>query len=591
MSAVPRPAPVESAPARSRRHRYPALLVTGVVAAGGLAAVGVSGSAGAAAPAPAPARAAVAAPAATASPAVFSLVNSAPRVTARRLAGDPAFAYLTGPALVAGTKPVVFTATRASYGKPVTATMAVGAVKKRLPASLAGLDGLKKVFTVTVTDAAGRTVATSTVGACPTGGADDGRTRPDAPDTSPYPTACSAGPFALRTVYGVQAGWAAPVLVAPVIDGPDGVYTVTATVTPAWRTLFAMPVAKATTSTRVTVVTVAAEASGAARTAAGHSHGTSHGTSSAATPDTLPHTAWLATPEGRAATPLQRMRHADAAHAARVAQLAATSRPVAATPGAGGARRVAAKGVAATLRPDLRSLPAYGISLVKGSDLADAGESIPPALRNHEFLAFGATTWNAGPAPLVVEGFRRPGSAVMDAYEFFYAKGKQVSYTKVGTMEYDRKKGHEHWHFKDFAQYNLLDSRQRAKLRSGKEAWCLSPTDSVDLLQPGAVWKPQSMGLGSACGSEDARSIREVLPSGWGDTYSQYLPGQSFDVTGLPNGTYYIEILANPDKRLIEASTANNRSLRKVVISGAPGARKVTVPAYQLVDTEARPRP
>jgi len=575
---------MQPASARSRRHRYPALVVSCVVAAGGLAAVTVAGSAGAAVPAPAPA-APVAAPKAP----VFSLVNTAPRITVRRPAGEPAFAYLTGPALVAGGKPVVFTATRASYAQPVVATMAVGTAKRSLPTALAGLDGLRKVVTVTVTDAAGRSVGTSTAGACPTGGSDGGRTRPDAPATSPYPTVCSAGPFALRTVYGVQAGWAAPLLVAPVIDGPDGVYTVTTTVTPAWRALFSMPVAKARTSTKVTVVTVAGEA---APTAAGHSHGPASTTGSATGSATgVPHTAWLATPEGRAATPLQRMRHADAAHAARVAQLAASSRPVATTPGAGGARRVATAAVAPALRPDLRSLPAYGISLVKGSELADMGEGVPPALRSHEFLTFGATTWNAGAGALVVEGFRRPNSAVMDAYQFFHAKGRQVSYTKVGTMEYDRKQGHEHWHFKDFAQYNLLDGRQRAKLRSGKEAWCLSPTDSVDLLQAGAVWKPESIGLGSACGAEDARSIREVLPSGWGDTYTQYLPGQSFDVTGLPNGTYYIEILANPDKRLIEVSTTNNRSLRKVVLSGPAGARKVTVPAYQLVDSEARPRP
>ena len=35
------------------------------------------------------------------------------------------------------------------------------------------------------------------------------RTRPDAPDTSPYPDGCSANPFTLGAVWGLQAGWSA----------------------------------------------------------------------------------------------------------------------------------------------------------------------------------------------------------------------------------------------------------------------------------------------------------------------------------------------------------------------------------------------
>jgi len=576
------PAPTGRVLARLSRHRLPATVLAGVVATGTLSVVAIS--ARAAAPATVPTAAPAAAPAGP----VFTLVNNVPTATARRVAGSPAFVYLDGLALVAGPKPVLFTASRSTYAKPVVTTMAVGTTKRTLPAKLAGLQGLRNVFTITAKNAAGRTVGTESAGTCPSSGGSGGRTRPDAPDSSPYPSYCSAGPFALRTAYGVQAGWASGVLVAAMIDGPDGVYTVSTSVSPAWRTLFGIPAAKATVTTKVTVATVEDDEEGEEGAAAGHAHGAAaaHGPTAGAS---LSHSAWLASPQGRAASPLQRLKHAETVHAVRLAELAAASRLTSGAPGVtavgpGGAREVAARAVAAPLRPDLRSLPAFSISLLKGSDL---DEGIDPKLKNHEFLTFAATTWNAGPAPLVVEGFRRPGKDVMDAYEYFYAKGKQVSYTKVGTMEYDRKRGHEHWHFKDFAQYNLLDSRQRAKLRSGKEAWCLAPTDSVDLLQPGAVWNPGATGLGSACGSEEARTIREVMPSGWGDTYGQYLPGQSFDVTGLPNGTYYIEVLANPDKRLIEVSTTNNRSLRKVVISGPAGNRKVTVPPYQGIDTEA----
>ena len=62
------------------------------------------------------------------------------------------------------------------------------------------------------------------------------------------------------------------------------------------------------------------------------------------------------------------------------------------------------------------------------------------------------------------------------------------------------------------------------------------------------------------------------------------VPGQSFDITGLPNGTYYIQVIANPANRLQETDTKNNVSLRKVVLGGTQGARTVKVPPVDLVD-------
>jgi hypothetical protein len=75
-----------------------------------------------------------------------------------------------------------------------------------------------------------------------------------------------------------------------------------------------------------------------------------------------------------------------------------------------------------------------------------------------------------------------------------------------------------------------------------------------------------------------------VLDVGWGDTYQQYLPGQSFDITDLPNGTYFIQVKANPEGKLYETDTANNESPRKIILRGRPGQRTVKVPPYQGID-------
>lgn len=226
-------------------------------------------------------------------------------------------------------------------------------------------------------------------------------------------------------------------------------------------------------------------------------------------------------------------------------------------------------------KPDLRSLPAYGITI------SDGGQDVP----GKDYLAFSANVWNAGPAQLVVDGFRSPGKPTMDAFQYFYdANGKQVGYTPTGTMEWDPRPGHVHWHFTDFASYRLLKADQKEAVRSGKEAFCLANTDAVDYTVKNANWHPFNTDLSTACGQENSISVREVLDVGSGDTYTQDLPGQSFDITDVPNGTYYIQVLANPAKRLKETNLDNNSALRKIVLGGTPGKRTVTVPAHDLVN-------
>ncbi|WP_353951117.1 lysyl oxidase family protein [Knoellia sp. S7-12] len=111
--------------------------------------------------------------------------------------------------------------------------------------------------------------------------------------------------------------------------------------------------------------------------------------------------------------------------------------------------------------------------------------------------------------------------------------------------------------------------------RSGKQAFCLAPTDPIDLTIPGAEQRVDTDRLWSACGGQSALWIREVLPAGWGDTYYQGLPGQAFDIAGLPNGTYSVRVTTNFRNRLKESNTTNNVSNAKIVIGGSPGERTV----------------
>jgi hypothetical protein len=55
-------------------------------------------------------------------------------------------------------------------------------------------------------------------------------------------------------------------------------------------------------------------------------------------------------------------------------------------------------------------------------------------------------------------------------------------------------------------------------------------------------------------------------------------------VTDLPNGTYHIQTLANPDGRLTELNTRNNSSMRKIILGGTPEARTLKVPAVHGIE-------
>lgn len=222
--------------------------------------------------------------------------------------------------------------------------------------------------------------------------------------------------------------------------------------------------------------------------------------------------------------------------------------------------------------PDLNPLPAFGLS-VRHS-------------HGRDLLSFGANFWVGGTSRLDVQGFRRPGTDLMDAYQYFYNGDEVVGRADVGTLEYDRRKGHHHWHLEMFAGYSLLDGTKTEVVRSHKQSFCIAPTDMIDLTLPDADWRPDGIGLSSACGGEDALWVRETLPVGWGDTYYQYVAGQSFNITSLPNGTYYVQVKANPTGELFEADTSNDVSLRRVILKGTPGHRRVCVPAVHGIDDE-----
>ncbi len=424
--------------------------------------------------------------------------------------------------LVAGDAPIDIRANRSSFWQPIVAKVVTPTGDVPLPdGTMTNFRRVPEFFHVRITNRAGDVVYRQDKPFCP--GFESWRVRPDGPDVSTYPLDCPFHPYTRGAVFGVDPGWGVSAL-SPYgsrAELPLGRYTARVRITQPYRDAFGISLADATSTVGVRVVKGSDDCLGG--------------------------------PQGCKSTTPQADGH-------RTQTSVVPRRPSARPSGA-------AVVPGPESQPDLRSLPAFSIEM-----------------NRHKWVSFAATVWNAGPSPLVIDGFRRSGEDVMDAYQYFYeADGTPTGYAPAGSMEWDPRDGHTHWHFRDFARYRLLAADKSHVVRSSKEAFCLANTDATDYTVPGANWRPFNTDLHSACGNYSSISVREVLDAGSGDTYYQYLPGQSFNVSNLPNGIYYIAIEANPRGVMYESDTQNNIAYRKIVLKGSADNRSVRVPQKGIV--------
>jgi hypothetical protein len=414
---------------------------------------------------------------------------------------------------------------RADYDSPVTFAQfdaLSGLPVRSLPARLVrGFVGLRSFARVTLETPEGRLIASERLTFCPN--ADRQRVSDEGPLVSRYPVSCQVGfPFVRGMVWGVDQGWSASVspqsgLVLRSRALRRGAYVLAVSMSGDYRQLLDVPEEAARVTVRVKV---------------------------------------------------REVREALRERAVEGVEPRPPAPPARASSGPTAAAVPTLKVPPPETLPDLAALPAFDVSMRNR--------------RDRNVLRFAANSWNAGPSDIVIEGFRRPGTSVMDAYQYFVdAGGHAVGRSPVGTLKYHAARGHEHWHLLQFAAYSLLDATGGRVVRARKQSFCLLPTDAVDLTVPRANWLAQGWELSSACGAPSALWVREALPVGWGDTYSAQLPGQSFDVTRVPNGRYVIRTEVNPLGLLSEQTTSNNAAGRVLRISGQGAERRVKVTAWK----------
>lgn len=121
---------------------------------------------------------------------------------------------------------------------------------------------------------------------------------------------------------------------------------------------------------------------------------------------------------------------------------------------------------------------------------------------------------------------------------------------------------HDHIHVEDWSIYRLREALPGggvgAIVASGqKTSFCILDVAVFDSSLPGWSRFPE---FDSCGGSSQGLSI------GWIDIYTKDLPGQHIDVTGLPDGIYWLESEVDPQNHILEANEANNVARVQIVL-------------------------
>jgi hypothetical protein len=221
------------------------------------------------------------------------------------------------------------------------------------------------------------------------------------------------------------------------------------------------------------------------------------------------------------------------------------------------------------LLPDLQAAVPDHVSLV--------------AFHDRVFVGFNSAVINRGEGPLEVEGTRpstaQPGLRARQLVT--RSDGTKVNARDVGTLRYVREPRHRYWHLDDVMRYELRTASTFDLVASGsRRGYCLRDGATFSRfcgrLQPNLL--SLTMGIGPAQRSR----------------YAPMAEGQSFDVTHVPTGNYWLVTRADPRGRFLESDAGNDtssvlvaftnhregrtRRVRLTLVGACPGAERCADP-------------
>ncbi len=146
---------------------------------------------------------------------------------------------------------------------------------------------------------------------------------------------------------------------------------------------------------------------------------------------------------------------------------------------------------------------------------------------------------------------------------------------------------HAHFHFRNYAVYELIDPRTGKVWRAAKQGFCMLDTDPNPAYMGQAPRSPQYRSCGDL-----VHAGNQGISHGWTDTYRFFLGGQYFVLDGadgqaaVPPGDYIIRVTANPPYkasrnepcRFLNPATGLCHALQESNYSNNQGQVLITIP-------------
>ena len=167
---------------------------------------------------------------------------------------------------------------------------------------------------------------------------------------------------------------------------------------------------------------------------------------------------------------------------------------------------------------------------------------------------------NAGDGPLEIWGGATSGDTQQVFQRVYQADGGSRDQLAGEFVDHP---GHGHIHFEGFASYNLrlLDTNGNVIASGGKTSFCL-----INIRQP-LPGVTDEAGLVHGRGGSSCGNIQGIS-TGYSDVYSASLDDQWIDVTGVADGQYWLEMIADPDNNIQETDETNNATRVLVTLTG-----------------------
>lgn len=152
-----------------------------------------------------------------------------------------------------------------------------------------------------------------------------------------------------------------------------------------------------------------------------------------------------------------------------------------------------------------------------------------------------------------------------------FERGVDTTFTTrtVGCFTFDPL--HRHWHFKDYASYQLFDLDGTLLKEHSKVGFCLVDSHQIATDLPGEPVAQYYGAVVPVCGDLQLQGISV----GWADIYQSGLPGQFIQIDGVKDGDYCLVSTADPADLIKETDETDNAARLLIHIAGDA----VTMPA------------